>query len=84
MCFGFDGMLIIKDDINKHQGHYDIAIISNINNSNIIMSLMILISIKDIMILLLLIFLIIFIHRLLIKNSVTLLIVLENYVINLF
>mgnify|MGYP000022450668 FL=1 len=25
--FGFDGMLITKDDINKHQGHYDIAII---------------------------------------------------------
>ena len=24
---GFDGMLITKDDINKHQGHYDIAII---------------------------------------------------------
>ena len=45
---------------------------------------MILISIKDIIILLLLIFLIIFIHRLLIKNSVILLIVLENYVINLF
>lgn len=25
--FGFDGMLITKDDINKHQGHYDVAII---------------------------------------------------------
>ena len=25
--FGIDGMLITKDDINKHQGHYDIAII---------------------------------------------------------
>lgn len=25
--FGFDGMLITKDDINKHQGSYDVAIL---------------------------------------------------------